>query len=169
MRADGNALGHLLQDRRRARGYSRARVADAVGMRPGTIEGWELGRVSKPPIHDVLRLARFLGISSGEIEDAVFSEEARPEPASETSADGAVPLLEQAIALFGWTVDEAAAALGTTPTVVESWRTGSVAMNLPELMTVAALLGLHAARASGSGTRIADLRDALAQSSAPRR
>src|SRR5437016_5110564 len=54
------ALGRLLQDRREAAGYSRARIGDLVGIKPGTIEGWELGRVSKPPIHDVLRLAHFL-------------------------------------------------------------------------------------------------------------
>ena len=38
------ALGRLLQERREAAGYSRARVGELVGIKPGTIEGWELGR-----------------------------------------------------------------------------------------------------------------------------
>ncbi len=42
------ALSRLLQDRREAAGYSRARVGELIGIKPGTIEGWELGRVTKP-------------------------------------------------------------------------------------------------------------------------
>ena len=44
------ALGRLLQERREAAGFSRARVGELVGIKPGTIEGWELGwrtRVSR--------------------------------------------------------------------------------------------------------------------------
>lgn len=55
-----------------------------------------------------------------------------------------MPLLEQAIDLFGWSEEEAAAALQTTVARVRSWRRGSRAMTLPEVMTVAALIGLHA-------------------------
>src|SRR3954449_12503981 len=68
------ALGRLLQERREAAGYSRTRAGELVGIKPGTIEGWELGRVARPPIHDVLRLARFLRISADEIQDAVFAD-----------------------------------------------------------------------------------------------
>ena len=53
------ALGQLLQARREALGYSRARVGELIGIKPGTSEGWELGRGKRPPIHDVLRLARY--------------------------------------------------------------------------------------------------------------
>jgi transcriptional regulator with XRE-family HTH domain len=140
------ALGRLLQARREALGYSRTRAGAILGIPPGTIEGWELGRVAKPPLHDVLRLARFLGLSAAEIEAAVLEESGvaagTPEPSPET---GAVHLLEQAIALFGWTDAQAATALQTTETKVKAWRAGSVAMTLPEVMTVAALIGLHAA------------------------
>ena len=68
------ALARLLQDHREAAGYSRPDLTRRLGIRAGTIEGWELGRVSRPPIHDVLRLARFLGIPMDEIERAVFAD-----------------------------------------------------------------------------------------------
>jgi transcriptional regulator with XRE-family HTH domain len=139
-------LGRLLQARRESLGYSRTRAGAILGIPPGTIEGWELGRVAKPPLQDVLRLARFLGLSAAEIEAAVLEEseaESRaPGPAPEA---GAAHLLEQAIALFGWTDAQAATALQTTETKVRAWRSGKLAMTLPEVMTVAALIGLHAA------------------------
>src|SRR6266705_3402948 len=68
------ALGRLLQERRESAGYSRTRVGEVVGIKPGTIEGWELGRVARPPIHDILRLAHFLQIPAEEIEAAVFED-----------------------------------------------------------------------------------------------
>src|SRR4051794_15018680 len=102
------ALGRLLQERREAAGYSRTRIGALVGIKPGTIEGWELGRVAKPPIHDVLRLAEFLRIPSDDIVRAVF-EDAEPVPSppprdrgEEDAARGRrrslgrVPLLEAA-------------------------------------------------------------------------
>ena len=70
----GSLLSLYEQVRRELAGYSRTRVAERVGIKPGTIEGWELGRVEKPPIHDVLRLAHFLRIPSDEIEAAVFED-----------------------------------------------------------------------------------------------
>src|SRR3954468_15542887 len=108
------ALGKLLQERRETAGYSRARAAELVGIKAGTIEGWELGRVARPPIHDVLRFAHFLGISSEEITAAVFEDAGEVEPAADRlgrkerkkgprrRTDAAVPLLEAAYRLFGW-------------------------------------------------------------------
>ena len=142
-----SALGRLLQSRREALGYSRTRAGAILGIPPGTIEGWELGRVTKPPLQDVLRLARFLGISPAEIEAAVLEEGAGTASPAAAPAPGPAHLLEQAIALFGWTEAQAAAALQTTETKVSAWRSGEVAMTLPEVMTVAALIGLHAAGA----------------------
>jgi DNA-binding transcriptional regulator YiaG len=142
-----SALGRLLQSRREALGYSRTRAGAILGIPPGTIEGWELGRVTKPPLQDVLRLARFLGISSAEIEAAVLEEGVGKASPAAAPAPGPAHLLEQAIALFGWTEAQAAAALQTTETKVSAWRSGEVAMTLPEVMTVAALIGLHAAGA----------------------
>src|SRR5215211_4200250 len=120
------ALGRLLQDRRESAGYSRTRIGELVGIKPGTIEGWELGRVARPPIHDVLRLAHFLRITPEDVQRAVF-EDAGDVPSAEAHpgkkerkkagrrARGAVPLLEAAFRLFGWTDDsDAADALGTS-------------------------------------------------------
>lgn len=138
-------LGQLLQERRDALGYSRTRTGEILGIPPGTIEGWELGRVAKPPIHDVLKLARFLGIATEEIEAAVLGEEPA-EPSWDPVGPGeAAPLLEQAITLFGWTNSEAAAALRTNARQIHAWRSGAAAMTLPDVMAVAALIGLHAA------------------------
>src|SRR6266571_3229984 len=109
------ALGRLLQERREAFGYSRSRLAEAVGIAPGTLEGWELGRVAKPPIHDVLRLARFLRIELDELEAAVLDEVAEP-AAPPPPADDGPRLLERAIDLLGWSEADAAAALGVPRT-----------------------------------------------------
>jgi len=139
------ALGRLIQERRTALGYSRTRAGAILGIPPGTIEGWELGRVAKPPLEDVLKLARFLGITPAEIEAAVLGADASPPPGPTAPGQGAVPLLEQAIELFGWTEAQAAAALRTSVADVRAWRSGKQAMTLPDVMAVAALLGLHAA------------------------
>src|SRR5437588_12587883 len=80
------ALGKLLQERREAAGYSRARAGELVGIKPGTIEGWELGRVARPPIHDVLRMAHFLGIPPEEISAAVFEDAGAVEPVTDQPA-----------------------------------------------------------------------------------
>jgi transcriptional regulator with XRE-family HTH domain len=146
-----SALGRLLQARREALGYSRTRAGAILGIPPGTIEGWELGRVAKPPLQDVFRLARFLAITPAEIEAAVLEESMEavsPDPSP--PEPGPAHLLEQAIALFGWTNAQAAGALQTTETKLRAWRSGEVAMTLPEVMTVAALIGLHAAGLPGS-------------------
>src|SRR4051794_39598228 len=54
------ALGDLLKRRRLALGFSRTRVGELSQINASTIEAWETGRVAKPPIHDVMRLARAL-------------------------------------------------------------------------------------------------------------
>jgi transcriptional regulator with XRE-family HTH domain len=147
-------LGRLLQVRRQAAGLSRTRVGAILDIPPGTIEGWELGRVAKPPVHDVLRLARLLGISPAEVEAAVLED--RPlEPDGETSepSPGAAPLLDQAFSLFAWSNAQAPAALQTTPETVAAWRSGERTMTLPETMSVAALIGLHAAGVTAQKTR----------------
>jgi DNA-binding transcriptional regulator YiaG len=140
-------LGALLQARREARGYSRTRLADAVGIAAGTLEGWELGRVAKPPIHDVLKVARFLGIALDEIETAVLAP-AEAEPAPAAPPDDTA-LLERAIDLLGWSEQAAASALGVPRARVRAWRRGTEQMPLPALFTLVALLGLRAADEAG--------------------
>jgi transcriptional regulator with XRE-family HTH domain len=165
------SLGRLLQDRRESAGYSRTRIGELVGIKAGTIEGWELGRVSRPPIHDVLRLAHFLQIPSDEIQRAVF-DDAGEAPTAEATPDeeerkkerrrrspGAVPLLEAAFRLLGWKDDAAAAeALGTSRQQVRAWRSGSEQMAFADYMTLTSMIGVAAAQAmKGGDARIADL------------
>jgi transcriptional regulator with XRE-family HTH domain len=164
------ALGRLLQDRRESAGYSRARVGELVGIKPGTIEGWELGRVAKPPIHDVLRLSHFLRIPAEEIQQAVFEDigavpavdESRGEKERKKAGRkrrGAVPLLEAAFRLFGWASDDDAAdALGTSGERVRRWRTGAEQMAFADYLTLTSMIGVAAAEAmKGDEARIADL------------
>ena len=165
------ALGRLLQDHRESAGYSRTRIGELVGVKPGTIEGWELGRVARPPIHDVLRLSHFLEIPSEEIQQAVF-EDAGAVPVAEPSSTeakraktggrprrGAVPLLEAAFRLFGWPNESAAAeALGTSSERVRLWRTGAEQMAFADYLTLTSMIGVAAAEAmKGDDARIADL------------
>jgi transcriptional regulator with XRE-family HTH domain len=165
------ALGRLIQQRRESAGYSRARVGELVGIKPGTIEGWELGRVTRPPIHDVLRMAHFLGISSEEITAAVFEDAGQVvQPADEPErkerkkgrkprTEGAVPLLEAAFGLFGWKDEaEAAAALNAEPDQVARWRSGAEPMAFADFLTLTSMIGVAAAEAmKGGDARIADI------------
>jgi transcriptional regulator with XRE-family HTH domain len=166
------ALGRLLQERRESAGYSRARIGELVGIKPGTIEGWELGRVTRPPIHDVLRIAHFLRIQGDEIQSAVFADAGEVGQASDAGGEHerkkvgrrprrgeAVPLLEAAFRLLGWK-DEASAAkaLGTSPEQVGAWRSGSERMAFADYMTLTSMIGMAAAEAmKGGDARIADL------------
>ncbi len=161
-----------MQERRESAGYSRTRIGELVGIKPGTIEGWELGRVARPPIHDVLRIAHFLRIPADEIQRGRLrgrrrsgsgerrAGRARKKESRAASARGeAVPLLEAAFRLLGWK-DEAAAAeaLGTSPEQVRAWRAGSEQMAFADYMTLTSMIGVAAAQAmKGGDARIADL------------
>jgi transcriptional regulator with XRE-family HTH domain len=165
------ALGRLLQERREAAGYSRARAGELVGIKPGTIEGWELGRVARPPIHDVLRMAHFLGVSADEITAAVFEDAGDVVPAADQPErkerkkvrkrrpEGAVPLLEAAFRLFGWKDEaEAAAALNSQPDQVARWRSGTETMAFADFLALTSMIGVAAAEAmKGGDARIADI------------
>lgn len=164
------ALGRLLQDRREAAGYSRARLGELAGIKPGTIEGWELGRVARPPIHDVLRMARFLEISAEDVSAAVFEDVAavdapleKPDLQERKQArrrrSGAVPLLEAAFRLFAWEDEDAAAgALGTSAAQLRRWRSGAEQMAFADYLTLTSMIGVAAAEAMrGDEGRIADL------------
>jgi transcriptional regulator with XRE-family HTH domain len=163
--------GRLLQERREDAGYSRTRIGELVGIKPGTIEGWELGRVARPPIHDVVRLSHFLRIPADEIQRAVF-EDAGDVPAVEDEAEReerrkarrrrareAVPLLEAAFRLFGWADEaDAAAPLGASAEQVRRWRTGVEQMAFADYLTLTSMIGIAAADAmKGDEAKIADL------------
>lgn len=168
------ALGRLLQERREAAGYSRARVGELVGIKPGTIEGWELGRVARPPIHDVVRMAHFLSVPPDEITAAVFEDAGGVAPIADQldrkerkkgrkrRPEGAVPLLEAAFRLFGWKDEtEAAAALNSTPSQIGRWRSGAETMAFADFLTLTSMIGVAAAEAmKGGDARIADISEA---------
>lgn len=138
-------------------GYSRSSVGELVGISPGTIEGWEIGRVRSPAVHDVLRLTHFLGIPLDEIQRAVF-DDAGELPAIDASSPqqrrragprsaGAVALLDAASRLFHWTDEDAADALAATVNEVRRWRTGDERMGLADFVALSSMIGLAAAEA----------------------
>jgi transcriptional regulator with XRE-family HTH domain len=148
MALEQTTLAKLLQERREAAGYSRARLGKIVGVSAGTIEGWELGRVGRPPFHEVMRIASFLRIPLEDIERAVFAD-AGPVPdrdehpgqperkkAGRKKRPGAVPLLEAAFRLYGWDEAEAAEVLSTTPEQVRAWRSGRERMDVADYMAL---------------------------------
>ena len=178
MALEQNTLARLLQERRESAGYSRARLGKIVGVSAGTIEGWELGRVGRPPFHEVMRIASFLRIPLEDIERAVFAD-AGPVPdrdehpgqperkkAGRKKRPGAVPLLEAAFRLYGWSDEqEAADALDTSPEQIRAWRSGRERMEVAEYMalTTTVNVGLvDAMKAGKTGDRdIAAAADAL--------
>ncbi len=169
MTVEQTALARLLQERREAAGYSRARLGKLVGISAGTIEGWELGRVGKPPFHEVMRIAAFLRIPLEDLQRAVFADAGTvPDPdehpgmperknAGRKRAPGAVPLLEAAFRLYGWSDEtQAAEALATTPEQVRAWRRGSRRMSIADYMALAATVNVALADAlrSRRGRRV---------------
>jgi transcriptional regulator with XRE-family HTH domain len=149
------ALARLLQERRDAAGYSRAKLAKALGIGAYSIEAWELGRVSKPPFHEVLRIATFLRIPLEDLQRAVFADSGTvpdaeqfpgaPErrKAGRKKRLGAVPLLEAAFRLHGWRDEnEAAEALGTMPAKVRAWRRGSERMDIAQYLALTATVNV---------------------------
>lgn len=149
------ALARLLQERREAAGYSRAKLGKTLGISAGTIEGWELGRIGKPPFHEVLRIATFLQIPFEDLQTAVFADAGTvPEAAEPPTAPqrrragrkkrlGAVPLLEAAFRLYGWRDEtEAAEALGATPVQVRAWRRGNERMDIAQYLALTASVNI---------------------------
>ena len=148
------ALAQLLQDRREAAGYSRARLGKLIGISAGTIEGWELGRVGRPPFHEVMRIVSFLRIPLEDIQRAVYADAGTiPDPDENPGQperkkagrkkQAAVPLLEAAFRLFGWRDEsEAAQALATDPDRVRAWRRGSERMDIADYLALTATVNL---------------------------
>ncbi len=150
MPAPRNALGRLIQERRTKEGFSRARVAEATGISAGTIEGWEIGRVAKPPLQDVLRLARFLSIPLQDIERAALADEdvasdvdARAREDASRKIPGTASLLEEAIRVTGWTEEEAADFLQTTPDQIRAWRRRATPLPVADVLALTAVIGSH--------------------------
>jgi transcriptional regulator with XRE-family HTH domain len=168
MPAEQNAVARLLQERRERAGYSRARLGALVGVIPGTIEGWELGRVGRPPFHDVMRIVTFLRIPLEDVQRAVVADAGdvpdpdehpgRPERKTpgRKKRPGAVPLLEAAFRVYGWEDDgEAAEALATTPERVRAWRSGRERMDVADYMALTAAVNVGLVDAMKSGNTAA--------------
>jgi transcriptional regulator with XRE-family HTH domain len=159
MHGNRNALAKLLQEQREWAGYSRAKLGELLGISPGTIEGWELGRVERPPAHDVIRLAEFLRISHEDLLAAVTADSAGIPPRQDVSSGGArkakpkktlgaTPLLEAAFRLFRWKgEDDAAAALNVSSDQVRRWRRGAESMNVPDYLSLTAMVNVGIAEA----------------------
>ena len=156
-------LAALLKRRRLQLGLSRTRVAELSGVKPTTIEAWEQGRVGKPPIHDVLKLARALAIPTGQIEDAVLADECSPRaaPTGTGLATEEGPLLERAMTLLGWSVSDAAAALQTSPQRIEAVRRAEGELSALEMMSLITVVATVAHGGDAGGG--ADARELLAQ------
>jgi transcriptional regulator with XRE-family HTH domain len=164
MSLEQNAVARLLQERREAAGYSRARLGRIVGVSAGTIEGWELGRVGRPPFHEVVRIASFLQIAFADIQRAVFADAGtipdqdehpgqpeRKKPGRK-KRPGAVPLLEAAFRLHAWQdEDEAAEVLGTTPEQVRAWRRGAERMDVVDYLAMTTTVNVALVDAMKSG------------------
>ena len=164
MTLDQTALARLLQERREAAGYSRARLGKIVCISAGTIEGWELGRVGRPPFHEVMRIASFLRIPLEDIQRAVFADSGTvPDPdehpgtperkkAGRKKRLGAVPLLEAAFRLYGWEDErDAAESLAATPEQVRAWRRGSERMDIAQYMVLTTAVNVALVDAVKSG------------------
>ena len=149
MTLEQTALARLLQERREAAGYSRAKLGKIVGISAGTIEGWELGRVGRPPFHEVMRIASFLQIPLQDLQQAVFADSGTVPDSAEFPGTperkkagrkkrlGAVPLLEAAFRLYGWQDEsEAADALGASVAEVRAWRSGSERMDIAQYLAL---------------------------------
>jgi transcriptional regulator with XRE-family HTH domain len=160
MTVEQTAVARLLQERREAAGYSRARLGELVGISSGSIEGWELGRVGKPPFHEVMRIAAFLRVPLEDLQRAVFADAGGvPDPdehpgmperkrAGRKKGLGAMPLLEAAFRLYGWRDEaEAAEALAATPEQVRAWRRGSKRMSIAQYMSLTATVNVAVADA----------------------
>lgn len=132
-------LGRLLQQHREQLGYSRTRAGELADLRPSTIESWERGTVTKPAIHDVLRLARVLEIATADIERAVLGDQS-PTESEPTALPSGAPLLDQAMRMLGWSERDAATALSTSLARIRALRRGDEELSVLEVMTLTALV-----------------------------
>jgi transcriptional regulator with XRE-family HTH domain len=154
-------VAQLLQEKRECAGYSRVKLGELLGISPGTIEGWELGRVERPPLHDVLRVAAFLQIPYDDLLAAATADSGGVPSHGDGSPGRArkmkpktletIPLLEAAFRLFRWKGEnDAAAALNVSPDQVRRWRRGFEPMDVVDYVSLTAMVNLGIAEAMQS-------------------
>lgn len=136
------AVGSLLREYRKWDGYSRRDLAERVGLSVDQLERWEILGVPIPPPKSFVAVAEVVGLP-GSVMDAALSGEARCLPADPIEVYRAAPVIEDAIADYGWTPEAIAEALATSPTKVQAWRLGVIEMTQAERLTLSALLHLR--------------------------
>lgn len=153
------SLGQLLKQRREQLGFSRTRAAHLSGVNASSIEAWEVGRVSRPAIHDVLRLARVLSIPMDELERSVLEDAGtgEREPGSPSVSDSArgsqatpASLFGRATALLGWSDEQALAAFDTSAQRIAQLREGEAELSVLEVLTLIAALARTSSGARGT-------------------
>jgi hypothetical protein len=136
------ALGSLLRDYRKWDGYSRGALAKRVGMPADQLERWEVLGVPIPPPKSFAAVAEVVGIPGSAV-DAALSGEVRSLPRDPIEVYEAEPVIEDAIAVHGWTPEDVAEALATSPTKVQAWRLGVVEMTAEERLMLLGLMQLR--------------------------
>ena len=144
------ALGSLLREYREWAGYSRVALAESVGISVDQLERWEIVGVPVPPSESFLALAAFLDVPESAVHATVSEEPGRSRAASPArylprdavAAYEAAPALEDAIVAHGWTPEEVAEALATSPAKIQAWRLGVIEMTQAEHLALAGLLHL---------------------------
>ena len=135
------ALGSLLRDYRKWDGWSRAALAERVGIAVDQLERWEVLGVPLPPPKDFAALAEAVGMP-GYAVDAVLSGEERRLARDPIEVYETEPLIEDAIDEHGWTPERIAEALATSPTKVQAWRLGVIEMTATERLMLRGLIRL---------------------------
>ena len=154
----GKTLGQLLKNKREQLGYSRTRTAELTGINASSLEAWEVGRVAKPPLHDVIRLARVLSISMLDLERTVIAETDENLPRQQ-HADAAdlpslatigLPLLARAMDSLRWNDQATASALNTSAARIARLRAGDDDLSPLEVMTLIAMLAAFPPQRGGA-------------------
>ena len=142
------ALGSLLREYREWAGYSRDAVGERVGISADQLERWEILGVPAPPPKSFLAVAECVGIPGSAV-DAALSGEARCLPRDPIEVYEAEPVIEDAIAVHGWSPEDVAEALVTSPTKVQAWRLGVIEMTEAERLMLTCLVQLKNELADG--------------------
>jgi len=136
------ALGLLLSDYRRWDGYSRGALAERVGIPVDELERWEILGVPIPPPKEFLVMADAVRLPAYAV-DAILSGEALRLPRDPIEVYETEPAIEDAIDEHGWSPEEIAEALATSPTKVQAWRLGVVEMTPAERSMLSGLVRLR--------------------------
>jgi transcriptional regulator with XRE-family HTH domain len=136
------AVGSLLREYRKWDGYSRLALAERVGLSADELERWEILGVPIPPPKSFVAVAEVVGNPAPAL-DAAISAQARRLPRDPIEVYEAAPVIEDAIAEYGWTPEAIAEALATSPTMVQAWRLGIIEMTATERLMLSGVVRLR--------------------------